>query len=124
MFVCSLGTVACCAYVSLVLLSSVEAIAIVTGVVLSITWLKEPFVWQYDVPGITIVIIGCALVVVLVNAPEQEYTLAELSDLIKSPKSVGFLIWIASMFVLTIIATWIMLARLELFEKQAEQWVL
>ena len=73
---------ACAAYVSLVLLSSVEAVAITTGVLLSIFWLKEPFVWYYDIPGITIIIMGCILVVLLVNAPPEDYTLAELGDLI------------------------------------------
>ena len=55
------------AYVPLVVLSATNATSIVTGVMLSIFWLKEVFIWQYDVSGISIIILGSVAMILLAD---------------------------------------------------------
>jgi len=55
------------AYVPLVVLSATNATSIVTGVLLSIFWLKEVFIWQYDVSGISIIILGSVAMILLAD---------------------------------------------------------
>ncbi len=55
------------AYVPLVVLSTTNATSIVTGVLLSIFWLKEVFIWQYDVSGISIIILGSLAMILLAD---------------------------------------------------------
>lgn len=54
-------------FISMVVLSATAATAIVTGVVLSICWLKEKFVWQYDLAAIFCMTVGCVLMIIQCN---------------------------------------------------------
>lgn len=54
-------------FVPLVVLAATNATAIVSGVLLSIFWLKEVFVWQYDVIGITIIVSGSVTMILLAD---------------------------------------------------------
>jgi len=62
------------AFVPLVLLSTGSATAIISGVLLSIFWLKEVFVWQYDVTAITIIICGAITMVLLADKQNDNFT--------------------------------------------------
>lgn len=55
------------AYLPLVVLSATNATSIVIGVLLSIFWLKEVFIWQYDVSGISIIILGSVAMILLAD---------------------------------------------------------
>lgn len=46
------------AFMSVILLSATSVTSLVAGVILSILWLKEQFVWQYDVASLTFMIGG------------------------------------------------------------------
>ena len=71
------------AFVPLVVLSASGATAIVAGVMLSIFWLKEMFIWQYDVTAIVLILLGCAGIIVSANKQPDNYTFEELLALIK-----------------------------------------
>jgi hypothetical protein len=46
------------ALIPIIVISASKATGIISGVVLSILWLKETFVWQFDVPAIALMTIG------------------------------------------------------------------
>lgn len=71
------------AFVPLVVISASGATAIVAGVMLSIFWLKEMFIWQYDVTAIVLILLGCAGIIVSANKQPDNYTFEELLALIK-----------------------------------------
>jgi hypothetical protein len=71
------------AFVPLVVLSASGATAIVAGVMLSIFWLKEMFIWQYDVTAIVLILLGCAGIIASANKQPDNYTFEELLALIK-----------------------------------------
>ena len=56
------------AYVSLILSSSTEATALISGVLLSILWLGEKFYPQYDIPALTLITVGCLSVLCIATA--------------------------------------------------------
>jgi len=54
-------------FIPLVVCAATNATAIVSGVLFSIFWLKEVFVWQYDVIGITIIVSGSVTMILLAD---------------------------------------------------------
>ena len=54
-------------FCDLVLMSSSSAAAIMFGVILSVFWLNETFVWRYDMTAVLVIILGSVLTVLQSN---------------------------------------------------------
>jgi hypothetical protein len=62
------------AFLSLVVLSATNATAIVSGVLLSIFWLKEVFIWQFDVCAITLITMGSLAMILQADKQPDNFT--------------------------------------------------
>lgn len=47
--------------------------SIVSGVILSVCWLKEPFYAAYDVPAICLMVIGSVCLILITNKENDPY---------------------------------------------------
>jgi uncharacterized protein (DUF486 family) len=52
------------ALVTIMIIAASKASAIISGVLLSIFWLKEKYVWQYDLTAIIIMIAGSVTMII------------------------------------------------------------
>ena len=72
MTISSTVVVACEAWVPLVLASSTEAVSISSSVIFSIFWLKEVFYPKYDIPALTLIILGCLSIIIQADKTTEE----------------------------------------------------
>lgn len=62
-------------FCDMTLLSTTQATAIVSGVLLSIFWLKEPLVPKYDLPALSLMIVGGISIVAFTNKEVSNFTI-------------------------------------------------
>lgn len=113
----------CSAYLPMMLMASTEATAITGAVLLSVLWLKEKFYPKFDIPAVALVVGGCFGVVILGDRTEVVYSFSELVDLVKSGKSITYLVFIGIFFVFSIAAFIGLMYSLQQFEKIFENYV-
>lgn len=77
LFAMSAVNVICIPYMDMALLSTTQATAIISGVIFSIVWLKEPVVCKYDVPALTIMTLGGVLLGIQTNKETEFIPSAE-----------------------------------------------
>ena len=102
-------------FCDLVLMSSSSAAAIIFGVILSVFWLNEPFVWQYDMTAILVILLGSVLTVLQSNKIDQLYTLPQLHALTHSVASIVYLSTLLLLLTLTATAYNYFITRLNRF---------
>lgn len=102
-------------FCDLVLMSSSSAAAIIFGVILSVFWLNETFVWRYDMTAVLVIILGSFLTVLQSNKVNQIYTLAQLHALTHSLASIVYLSTLLLLLTLTAIAYNYLMSRLKRF---------
>jgi len=106
--------------ISLIVYSATSVTGIVSGVILSIFWLKEKFVWQFDVPAILLMILG-SVTMTLQADKTDEYTYEQLRTLVKSTKSIAYYCYSVFSVILVFISYPIFLKSLARFEITAIQ---
>ena len=79
-------------FVDVVVLSTGTGISLVCNTVLAIWYLGESFNVKYDVPSFTLIIGGCATIVLLSQFDEIEYTPEDIKRLISSGGSIALYI--------------------------------
>ena len=89
------------ALISIIVISASKATGIVSGVVLSIFWLKEQFVWQFDVPAILLMTIGSVTMILQADRTSDNFTLEQLVAMVKSLKSI---IYVSFTFIFMMLA--------------------
>lgn len=72
-------------FADLTLLSTTNATGIITGVLLGIFWLKEPFNKKVDLPALILMISGCVALGFLTNKEPYFYTKEEVHMLMTAP---------------------------------------
>jgi len=77
-------------FMSIILSSVTSVTSLVAGVILSIVWLKEQFVWQYDVAALTLMIGGVVSMVLQAGYIPDKFTFEELLEMVRSEKSIIF----------------------------------
>ena len=67
-------------FADMVLLSFNAATAILFQVVLARVFLKEVLVWKYDLPALTLIILGSTCIILTANFSEAELTVESLKN--------------------------------------------
>ena len=78
MICCLTGHVFLIQYLDLTLIAAGSCIAIGSAVVISIVFLGEKFIWQYDLVAFILITIGCGTIVTNANFTETTYTSEEV----------------------------------------------
>lgn len=88
-----IGTVVhifCLPWLDLTLVACNATLGIVFALILSVTVVKERFIWRYDFFALLCIITGCVTIVLNANKIEVVYSESEILDLIFSLKSISF----------------------------------
>lgn len=107
-------------FIDLTLVACNCATAILANLVLSVWILGEPFVWQYDVTAILIIVSGTLTIAIQSNTEQRNFSGEEIKDLLLSLQTViycglGVVLFVADRFVLRGA-----LAQLRKFEEDAQ----
>jgi len=112
------------AFMSVILLSATCVTSLVFGVILAIVWLKEQFVWQYDVAALTLMIGGCVSMVLQAGYIPDKFTFEELLEMVKSEKSIIFYTSTGVVLIFACVSYYWLLVALKKFEKAGEAYVI
>jgi len=115
LWISSIITVLIIPYIDLVLISTQGAVAVIFSVILSVFWLKETFILRYDLPALTVIILGSVLMVLLANEKTEPYSLDQLHALTYSPAAIIYLSIYFVLLLLSGIAYKKLISRLSCF---------
>ena len=110
------------AHADLTLLSCNASTGIVVNVIISTRFLGERFDPRLDLYGLTLIGMGCTLIVILSNKEKQELTLAQLLELLISIKSICYLCLAAIIVQSARMVTSFYVTYLRRFEKDCLKW--
>ena len=79
---------------------------------LAIVFLKEIFIWRYDIPALFFIILGSGFIILTANFQEVEIDVAELKSLLSSPKSIIYFTFVFFLIIATFCVKKRMLAAL------------
>ena len=72
------------AYADLVLISTNMIVGVIFNTFLSIRFLGEKFLWKYDLPAITSMVVGAMTIVLLADTDEKLFTPDQMKELLGS----------------------------------------
>ena len=108
----------------LVLLSTTNMFAIIISISLSVVFLNEKFIWQYDMPAFFLMGLGSFTIIVLSNKEDKTYTTELAKRLLTSWKSIVSVIVFFTLLILTFVFLQRFLEKVEQFGFDAENWAL
>ena len=80
------------AFADLVLISTNMIVGVVFNTFLSIKFLGEKFLWKYDLPAISFMMIGAMIIVLLADTDEKMFTPDEMKSLLLSTQTLIYLL--------------------------------
>ena len=89
------------AYADLTLLSVNSSVGIVANVIISTSFLGERFNPRYDIPGLTLIAIGCTMIVLLSN---KEKPLGDSTNIMEQITSIQSMCFFALAFIVISLA--------------------
>ena len=105
------------------LLSFNSATAIVINVMLAIIVLNEVFICKYDLPALTLIIMGSVCIVMTANFTEHVSSVAVHKENLSSIRSVCFYACFGLVFYLTVCLFKRMKRSLATFERETDLWL-
>ena len=110
-------------YCDLVLISTNAITAILFNTFLSIKFLGEKFIWQFDVPAFTLMGAGGVIIVLMASADDKKYTADEIKGLLTTAESLVCTFCGLIFLIGTLIYLRIFLKQIAKFETDIENWV-
>ena len=110
------------AHADLILLSCNALMGSIANVMISTKFLGERFDPRFDLPGLTLMLIGCMLIVMLSNKDAHEVSLMELVELVSSMQSICYLCSVMVVTKLAKHANSILEKSLRYFEQDCMRW--
>lgn len=110
-------------YADIVLLSFNAALAILIQVLMAIVFLKEVVVCKYDIPAITLILIGSSCIILTANFSEDDLTASKIKESLSSVKSIGYFAFTLLLINVTFFVKNRMLKNLAIFERDVEIWL-
>ena len=108
----------------LVLLSTTNMFAIIISITLSVIFLNEKFIWQYDMPAFFLMGLGSFTIIILSNKEDKTYTTELAKRLLTSWKSIVSVVVFFSLLILTFVFLQSFLEKIEQFGSDAENWAM
>ena len=108
----------------LVLLSTTNMFAIIISITLSVVFLNEKFIWQYDMAAFVLMGFGSFTIIVLSNKEDKTYTTELAKRLLTSWKSIVSVIVFFTLLILTFVFLQRFLEKVEQFGFDAENWAM
>lgn len=88
-------------YCTLVLLSTSEGMSIVSGILLSVIWLRERWLPAYNI-GVPLIVLGAGITICNAAEPAQTYSWEEAKRRLGSPQSVGYIACSLALFCISL----------------------
>ena len=98
--------------------------AIIISISLSVVFLNEKFIWQYDMPAFFLMGFGSFTIIVLSNKEDKTYTTELAKRLLTSWKSIVSVIVFFTLLILTFVFLQRFLEKVEQFGFDAENWAM
>jgi len=98
--------------------------AIIISIMLSVIFLNEKFIWQYDMPAFILMGLGSFTIIILSNKEDKTYTTELAKQLLTSWKSIVSVVVFFSLLILTFIFLQSFLEKIEQFGSDAENWAM
>ena len=111
------------AFADIILLSFNAATAIIFQVILAITFLREVFLWRYDLPALFLIICGSSCIILTANFQDVPLSVTTLKQHLTSIKSIAFYSFAFSLLTGAFFVQKRMLRCLALFERDAEMYL-
>lgn len=111
------------AFADIVLLSFNAATAIIIQVVLSMVFLKEVFIWRYDLPALILIISGSTCIIMTANFSELHLDVDTIKGCLTSVKSIAFYVVAFMLLNCTFVVVKKMLQYLAIFEHETERFL-
>ena len=112
----------CLPYIDLTLVSANAGTDIMAAIVFSVWLLKEKFNWRYDLPSLTLFIIGGVIIVLCVNKTETDFNPDVVKDILTAPRTLVFLGLNVFFTVLSAATLKYILHRLRVFENDVDEY--
>ena len=110
-------------FADIVLLSSISATGILINELLAIIFLNEVFICKYDLPALSLIILGSVCIIMTANFDEHIATVAVHKEHLSDIRSICFYIGMAALFYLTICLLKRMRRNLATFERETDLWL-
>ena len=110
-------------FADITLLSFNTALSVPMQMVLAIIFLREVFIWRYDVPALILILSGSAWIILTANFTEVDLTVEILKSHLSSIKAIIFLVSVFTLMIITHFIEKRLLRNLALFEQAVEQWL-